>query len=645
MLSGRSIARRLRRHWALVAVLALFLLAGALMLDDYTLTTLDVRTHRGIGNAALDYLAGDGERAFEQLIFWHDRYYGTAFEAPLVLVERILGLEDDRDVRRVRFLLTHLFFLAGAGVCYLLALRLFNNRLLALAALALFLLHPRIYAHSFFNSKDVAFLVAFMVSLHLVHRAFRRETLGAFLLCGVGVGLLVNLRVMGLVLFAAVLVLRALDAAFAGEGGRSWRATAGSAGAFALAAILTYYASLPVLWTDPPGRFAELVETLGSHPFTGFHLFQGERLYSLDGAPFDYVPVWVGITTPPATLLLALAGAMGLVWRGARRPRDVLRNGPSRFALLLIALPVATVVAVVVLRGNVHGDWRHLYFLYAPLALLAAHGLHQLARPLRGRWARAGACALTAAAIAVTVVAMVRIHPHEDHSFSALADRTTPERLSTRYHMVPRGHSLRAAVADALEAHPSGRLFVSRVFPQSLLTADDRERLVLTRDFRSGESNFLWWSPAIGRCPPGPRVVRLYANTLSCMLDPVAYFGEARREALATEPVARARYDVYRDGRKLIWLRDGCPAEEADEGLGAFFLHVYPRDAADLPGWRARRGHDFDNLAWIPQDGAARIDGNCVVVALLPDYPIASIRTGQWDGTRELWTAEFALAE
>ena len=29
----------------------------------------------------------------------------------------------------------------------------------------------------------------------------------------------------------------------------------------------------------------------------------------------------------------------------------------------------------------------------------------------------------------------------------------------------------------------------------------------------------------------------------------------------------------------------------------------------------------------------------------LPDYPIASIRTGQYDGTGEIWSVEFALPD
>ena len=630
-----SVAPPLRRliaaHWALALVCALFLLVGVLVLDDYH-GSYDAPHQRPIGKAALDYLAGDGDHAFKQTFAPHDRYYGAAFEAPLILIERIFGLEG-RSIYLSRNILTHLLFLIGGVFCYLLALRMFNSRWLALLALVLFLLHPRIYAHSFNNSKDIPFLVMFMVSLWLVHRAFRRDTLAAFLLCGAGVGLLVNLRIMGVLLFAAVLALRALDLSFASSREERMRITLRGAG-FALIATLTYYASLPVLYTDPVGRFAELLSVLSAHPREDYSLFRGEWFYPRDGPPFDYVPVWVGITTPPATLLLALAG------RALRRPLHALRDGPLRFGLLLLALPMATAAAVVVLESNIDGGWHHLYFLYAPLLLLAVCGFHWLASSLRGRWAGVGAYALLGAAMAVTVVSMVRMHPFQHAYFTLLTDRTTPERLVFRYPVDYFKFFGRAALADIAEDHPSGPVFLSLVLngvshERHYFHPDDRKRFIGARDFRSGERNFLqlrdgWPCPA-----DGVYAVRLYASTHHCMVDPVGWLGERRREALARDPLLRSVYDIHRDGRRLTYLRDGCPRE--DVGKTRLFLHVVPRDASDLPPWSRERG--FDNLDHFLRGGTARIDGDCVGVVDLPDYPIAAIRTGHLTDDGVLWEA------
>ena len=620
------IARRLRRHWALLAACAVFLLAGALALDDYGVA-VDEPIQRQIGMATLDYLAGDGERAYARLFSPSDRYYGALVEAPLALMERIAGLDDSRDAYLGRHLLTHLFFLAGGVFCYLLALRLFGSRALALVAMVLFLLHPRIYAHSFFNSKDVPFLVAFVIALSLVHRAFRQDTLAAFLLCGAGVGLLINLRVMGLLLFAAVLALRALDLALAKRADERRRVLL-TAGGFALAAALTLHAVSPVLWVDPIGRFAETFRVFGSHPWIEFNLFRGEWLYSPNGPPFDYVPVWVGITTPPATLLLALAGAVALAWRGLRRPREMIRDGPTRFGFLLLALPVAAVLVVVGLESNVYTGWRQLYFLHAPVLLLALFGLHGLVSPLRGRWPRMGAYALAGAAAAVAVVSTIRIHPHQDDYFNLLADRTTPELLASRYEVNYWNQSFRAVLDDVLGDHPSGTLHVATRHAPNLwiIPPRDRERFTVTRDFRSGERNFLELRDG-QPCPDSAAYVsRVYADTLHCIVDPVAYFDGHRREALAAEPLHRSHFDAWRVDDVMVYVRDECSASDART---RFFLHVYPVDPAG-PEFRPRGGYGFGKRDFSFTRYGARIDGACVAVAPLPAYAIAGIRTGQF---------------
>ncbi len=429
---------------ALVA-LAAFALAGIAVLDDYGVQA-DEKWQRFLGQAAIDYALGDGGA----LPVSPDRYYGVAFEAPLVLVERLLGLTDSRAVYLSRHLLTHLFFLTGGYFCYLLAYRLFGDRRLALFALLLFLLHPRLYAHSFFNSKDIPFLAMFMIGLYLVQRAFGRDTVAAFALCGVGVGVLVNLRVMGVMLFVAVAALRALDLAQA-RGRAERRRALGTAAAFVLAAAGALYAVSPYLWLDP-FAIVEAFATFARHPTHVPTLFQGEWV-RWPSIPPHYLPTWMVITTPPATLLLSLIGAAAVIRRGGACPGSVLRNTGVRFELLLLACLALPPAAVVALNSNIYQGWRHLYFLYAPLCLLAVYGLRALLGAARRPWLmrrawlmggaylRRGLCVLAAAALAGMATDIVRLHPHQHAYFNFLVDRRTPERLSTQYQILYWGTS------------------------------------------------------------------------------------------------------------------------------------------------------------------------------------------------------------
>ena len=202
------IAAFLARHSHLIA-LALFAIVGLAVFDDYGIAS-DEAAQRKIGYVSFDYIAGIRDDLTVNGPY-PERYYGVAFELPLIVAERLLGLEDSRGIYLSRRIVAHLLFLAAGFFAWLLAYRLFGSRLVALFAMLIFLSHPRIYAHSFFNTKDLPFLSVFMVSLYLIHRAFRRDSVWAFALCGAGVALLTNIRIMGVMLVPAVLGMLALD--------------------------------------------------------------------------------------------------------------------------------------------------------------------------------------------------------------------------------------------------------------------------------------------------------------------------------------------------------------------------------------------------------------------------------------------------
>ena len=617
-----------------VVVLAVFAAVGVAVLDDYGVS-VDEPVSRNYAVVAADYVFGDGAL----LIGDHDLYYGVSFEAPLLLAERLLDLTDSRAVHLLRHLLTHLFFLAGGLFCWLLALRLCGDRRLALFALLLYLLHPRLYAHSFFNSKDVPFLAMFTIALWLVERAFRRDTAAAFALCGVGVGVLVDLRVMGLALFAAVPGLRALDLLLAGDrAGR--RRTLATGAAFVLAAAGTRYAVAPWLWSDP-SAIVDAFATQARHPHQLGTLFQGEEV-RWPFIPPHYLPAWVAVTTPPAVLLLSLAGAAAVAWRGAFRPRDVLRNTGLRFEWLLLACLTLPPAAVVALQANVYDGWRQMYFLYAPLCLLAVCGLRGLLAAARRPWLRRAAGVLAAAALAGMAVDVARLHPHQAAYFNFLVDRSTPERLRTQYEMLYWGAEHLEGLEYLLARHPEATLAVdgsgSWTLSRAILPAAARDRIVRARE--AGRADFFISTARRPRIPLPPSLGVLYTRRIygSTVLTvkavelsrvdgaAAAPARTAYRAAAAGEPLFRsAAFDLHLDGRTLTWVSASCRPEDTWQ---TFLLEVVPADPDDLPRLRRERG-------WLGRgfrfgQFGVRFDGRCLARRILPDFPVRALRVGRW---------------
>ena len=649
--------------WAL-AVCAMFALAGIAVLDDYGVS-LDAFLQREITTANLDYIQGDKDALHSD----HNRYYGVAFELPLLLAERGLGLDDSRNYLLSRHLLTHLFFLVGAFFAALLAYRLFGSKWLALLTLLLFLLHPRLYAHSFFNSKDIPALSMLMIALYLTHRAFRRDTVGAFALAGISVALAMNLRIMGAMLFPAVLALRGCDlwyAAAAGDGDGRRRVVL-TGGAFLLAGVGALYATTPYLWDDPlalPDAFT----TLSRHPIGEglFNLFRGELVQASE-LPAHYLPTWIAITTPPGVLLLGLVGVAAVCGRGLVRPGEALRNTRLRFGLLLAGCFALPLLAVIALEAHMFDGWRHMYLLYAPWCLLASFGLYYAAAvagrvKLPGfggafrRVARLGVFGLAALGLAGVVIAIVQLHPHQQVYFNFLVDRKTPEYLRTQYDMDYWGATGRQALEYLLARHPDTGIYARSFLKEAhrnaaILPEADRQRIILDDAARAdyyisiGREYVRNGVPREAIIRPTVHRGKVYDNTIYTIeaMDPslvddaaVAALQSAWEDIVSGAPSAGGDFDLYLDGDKLTYAKAPCLRADI---ASKFFLHISPADAADLPRWR--RHYDFDNRDFDFDWWGVIFDGKCLAAVSLPGYAVAGIRTGQYVvGQGEIWSVE-----
>ena len=111
----------------------------------------------------------------------------------------------------------------------------------------------------------------------------------------------------------------------------------------------------------------------------------------------------------------------------------------------------------------------------------------------------------------------------------------------------------------------------------------------------------------------------------------------AYQSIVSTEPAARAEFDLYLDGGKLYYVKEPCGSEDVQ---ARFFLHVVPENEIDLPD--GRRPHGFDNLDFGFEERGVIFDGKCAAAVSLPQYGIARITTGQFDGDGRIWGVEFA---
>jgi hypothetical protein len=395
--------------------LLLFLLSlcvGLAGYKDYGVAW-DEPVQRDIAAVSYNYVF-KGDTSLET---YRDRDYGVAFELPLLAVEKALGLSDTSDIYLFRHLAVHCFFLLAAFVAYFLFHSLYRSRLLACLGFLILVLNPRLYAHSFFNSKDIPFMCMFLISLSLAYKAFLKDRAWLYFVLGLSLGYTTAIRIMGIMLIVFILLFFFFDLVAAWRSGKRGKVLM-NALIFLAGTILMLYASWPTLWRDPLNNFISCLQSFSHYVWDSEVLFMG-KVYTGSTLPWYYIPVWFGITTPLLWLLAGLSAIGVLLSHFVRQPLRFLQNNKERNFLLYLLCFTAPVTAVIVLDSVVYDDWRHLYFIYPPFVLLLIFALSKL----RNKKLRIAAYTACAAQLICTAGFMYRSHPVQQVYFNALVPK------------------------------------------------------------------------------------------------------------------------------------------------------------------------------------------------------------------------------
>lgn len=435
--------------------------------DEYGISW-DEEAQRKTGIVNYEYIFSNSQ----ELLTWFDRDYGVAFELPLIILEKVLNLTDSRDIFFMRHLVTHLFFLVGCFFFFLLIDFLYKNKLLATIGFFLIILHPRIYGHSFFNTKDIPFLTMFMISMYFTVIAFKKRTILSFILLGICVGLLVNIRIMGIMMFATILTLLIIDGIVKKEVIRHSKLLV----VFIISSIFILYATWPFLWTDPINNFILVFKNMSQFRWDSILLFKGEFLKGTE-IDWSYIPVWVSITTPIGYLLLGLLGSVLLLFHFLKTPVSIISDDIVRHNLIFLFYAFAPVIAVIILHSVLYDGWRQLFFIYPPFALLVIYWINYFKNKIK--WLN---IMLLVLFFIITSFFMINNHPFQHVYFNQFATFSHPEYIRKHFELDYWGTSYKQSLEYILKIDKSPTIDIHvenypGIFNKYILPIAERNRI------------------------------------------------------------------------------------------------------------------------------------------------------------------------
>ncbi|MGB8212212.1 MAG: phospholipid carrier-dependent glycosyltransferase [Anaerolineales bacterium] len=485
----------MKKHIAFIVFVVVILAVGFLTYRDYGVSW-DEQEQMEIGRVNYIYITNSNPT----LLNFADRYYGPFFETPLW---RLTVNLPNPEMIYTRHLVIFLVFVFGVILLYVLAYRLFCNPWWSLITAILLVLSPRIFADSFYNSKDIPFLsfftLAFLSMVWLVDIAWMQKRwivkFGAAAFSALTCAIAVDIRLPGIVLipFTSFLLIGIVSCR-----PNRWKDVGILFVTYLILSIGFIILFWPILWHDPIHEFINAYVHMSHYPWYHTILYRGQFIKA-SNIPWHYIPTWILITTPLLQLGGFVLGILGLV---IVTGKGIFVNFPNSFRFYLNKITpdglawfavlgwlVGPLATVIILHSVIYDAWRQMFFLYPAILLIAVYGMKTVYSQLSNVFKHPIGLNILALVVLITgflepIVFTIRYYPFENVFFNVFAGNSTT--LRQDFEQDYWGLSYKQGIDYILSHDPSNKIKIDiselpgKEYIHYMLTPEQASRLVLT---------------------------------------------------------------------------------------------------------------------------------------------------------------------
>ena len=302
--------------------------------------------------------------------------YPIFFDLLTELVSDILNFQTSKDVFHLRHFVNFFFFFISLIFFFVIINRRFNNYFLSVLGVLFLFISPIIFAASFYNSKDILFLSFSIINIYFALKFIEKQNLNNLILLSISSGILLNIRVMGLILIFLVCAIIFFEII---EKEKLYVDRLKKISLYLFLTFLITFIFWPYLWLDPVKNFSTYLNYVKNFPLIWSNLYLGETILS-NQTPWHYLFIWISISIPIAILLNFVAGMILVLSKFLKNILSFDENNElwfdykertDFFILLLFLFPV---LASLVYRHN-FGGWRHYYFIFPLIVYFAVYFL------------------------------------------------------------------------------------------------------------------------------------------------------------------------------------------------------------------------------------------------------------------------------
>lgn len=414
-----------REKVSIILFLCLFVI-GAFVFDDYGMSMdEELQRHHGIVtyrwlNRKLFDRGVFVDEGTEDLEHYNGGKYGVAMQLPLVFVEDVYQVIHHepmsfRSIYLMRHAYLHCVFLIGLYCFYCLLCNLYDKPLLSAVGVLMIYVFGRLFADSFYNIKDLMFVSLSMVNLLFGERVLRSGRSRKWcILYAISTAFLVSSRIVGAIYPLLLIVIMAADDIIHKNKLKI------EPYLIICSSYFIWLAITPASWFDPIGYSFGTAKKFSNYTPKGKILFGGIS-YSSRSLPADYYLRWIAISVPIVFLLFSIIGLF-FFSKQLFSKKNSSAEDTIQLELLCQALGIfaITILYPMIKHSTVYNGWRHVYFLYPLIILMAVKGIFELLNKAAHKWQRTLVITLLTSSILYNGVMNVLNHPFEFMAFNPI---------------------------------------------------------------------------------------------------------------------------------------------------------------------------------------------------------------------------------
>ena len=367
-----------KEKFVLVIFFSFIFFLGTIVFNDYGIS-IDEDNSRINGFVSLKYIFElfkfttfndlNNINSVPHIHSYSEQGNGVVFDLPLALIEVLSRIEDPRKIFLTRHYFTFLIFFISLIFFFLLLRDRFKSFSLAILGVLFLILSPRIFAQSFYNSKDIIFMSFNLINLFFGIKYLENSNFKNTLRFGIFSGLNVGTRLLGIYVPILILLIKLIQILRNDQSFKKQVSNLIITLFFILFFICFFW---PFLWENPLANFFKAFNNIGNHQVGIQNFFLGKYI-PVEFVPWFYTLVWISVTTPIFYLILFIIGIFFsskrilnriLKIEENKKNNDLWRGNNEKVDFIIFLSFFLPLFITIILHSSLYTGWRHLYFVY-----------------------------------------------------------------------------------------------------------------------------------------------------------------------------------------------------------------------------------------------------------------------------------------